>query len=344
VKKLHALLLILGVAFLAYLLSRIGVRELWRELATLGWGLVPFILVEAVAEVVHALGWRHCLSGPHRRLPLFRIFRIRMAGYAINYLTPTAALGGEVTKAALLADNHRGPEAVSGVLLGKLCFAFGHLLFVVVGSIIILWSVHLPRALWAAMLFSSALMAAGIVGFLLLQKRGQLGVLVRGLAARKLGGRALQRASLRITEVDEALKAFHRERPHDLGLAVCWHLLGNALGILQTWLFFRLLDQPASFGVAASAWVLGMWFDLLTFAVPLNLGALEGSRIVALKAIGYSALLGMTYGVALRLAQLSCAAFGLVNYALLAAQTADQPGVGEPLTSESPEPAPRPHP
>ena len=36
----------------------------------------------------------------------------------------------------------------------------------------------------------------------------------------------------------------------------------------------------------AAIWVLGMWFDMLTFAVPLNLGTLEGSRVVAFKAIG----------------------------------------------------------
>jgi hypothetical protein len=61
-----------------------------------------------------------------------------------------------------------------------------------------------------------------------------------------------------------------------------------------------------------------MWFDLLTFAMPLGLGTLEGTRIIAMKAVGYNALLGMTYGVALRLAQLVWATAALVNYALLA--------------------------
>jgi hypothetical protein len=60
-----------------------------------------------------------------------------------------------------------------------------------------------------------------------------------------------------------------------------------------------------------------LWFDLLAFAVPLNLGTLEGSRIVAFKAVGYDALLGMTYGVALRLSELFWAGFGLVSHGLL---------------------------
>jgi len=319
-KKLHAVLLTLGVAFFAYLLWTVGVRELWRELALLGWGLIPLMLGEGVAEMIHAVGWRHCLSGPYRSLPWTTLFGIRMAGYAINYLTPTAALGGEFTKAALLASHHRGAGAASGVLIGKLCFALAHLLFVVLGAGLILRRVPLPRTLWLAMLVSGGLVASGIVTFLLLQKHGKLGALVRWLAARKLGGRPLEKAARDLTAVDDAMERFYRERPWDLALAIGCHLVGFSVGIAQTWLFCRLLHQEASWSVAAGAWFLGMWFDLLTFAVPLNLGTLEGTRIIAFKAIGYSALTGMTYGIALRVAQLFWAGFGLVTHALLASR------------------------
>ncbi len=316
-KKLHAVLLVLGIAFLGYLVWKIGIKELWHELRSLGWGLVPIILTEGLADLIHTIGWRHCLTGPLRSLSLFLLFRIRMAGFAINYLTPTASLGGELTKAALLASNHKGAEAVSGVLIGKLCFAFAHLLFVVLGSLIIICQVRLPPALWLAMLLSSALVASGMVAFLLIQKHGKLGAVIRWLVARKVKNDLLQRAARNINEVDEAMKVFYRERPHDLPLAIAWHLLGYSFGIAQTWFFFSSLDQPVALMACAAAWCLGLWFDLLTFAVPLNLGALEGGRIVALKSIGYGALLGMTYGVAIRCAQLFWAGFGLVSYGML---------------------------
>jgi hypothetical protein len=248
-----------------------------------------------------------------------------MAGYAINYLTPTATLGGEVTKGALLAAHHPGPQAVSGVLLGKVCFAVGHLLFVVVGSLLILWQVSLAPALWIPMVLSSALVGAGIVAFLLLQKYGKLGVLIRWLAARGRGGRIVQVAARQMTDVDETLKTFYREQPRDLAVAVGWHFLGNVLGIFQSWLFFALLDQPTSLAAAAGVFILGVWFDLLTFAVPMNVGALEASRIVALKAIGSTSLLGMTYGIALRLAQLFCAGLGLLSHAFLASEPTSGP-------------------
>lgn len=321
-KILHAVLLVLGLGFLAWLLWTIGIGELWRELTSLGWGLALIILSEGAAEMLHTCAWRHCLSAPYRSLPWLRLFRIRMAGYALNYLTPTATMGGEVTKAALLASHHKGPEAVSGVLIGKACFALAQLLFVIIGAVFLLWRVHLPRALWLGMLLSGALLAGGILAFLLLQQQGKLGGILRWLAARRVGGRALQRAANDISQVDQALRNFYRQQPWDLALAVGWDLLGDALGILPTWVVFSLLTHKASLAVAAAAWFLGMWFDLLTFVVPMNLGTLEGTRIVAFRAIGYNALVGMTYGVAFRLAQLFWSVFGLLSYGWMASRTA----------------------
>jgi hypothetical protein len=313
-KRFNVMLLVLGAGFLAYLVWTIGLAELAREVVSLGWGLIPLVLCEGFAEFIHVVGWRHCLSGPLRSIPMLHLFRIRLAGYAINYLTPTAAIGGEVTKAVLLADHRRGPEAATGVLIGKLCFGFAHVLFVVIGSILTLWRIHLPRTLWLGMIISGSLVAGGMVTFLLVQKHGKLGALVRWLVARKVGGSMLKQAAQGITEVDESLKVFFRERPTDLLRAVAWHQFGYSVGILQTWFFFSLLHKDVSWTVAAGIWFLGMWFDLLTFAIPMNAGTLEGTRIVALGALGYNSLIGMTYGVALRLAQLFWSLVGLLAY------------------------------
>ena len=316
-KKIHGFLFVLGLAFLAYLLLRIGFRELWHGLISLGWGLLPFILLEFVAEGIHTIAWARCLNTRRHPIPWFRLFRIRMAGNAINYLTPTAGLGGEVTKVACLLPHCSGAEAASGVLAGKLCCGLGQLLFVAAGSVFVIASATLPQPAWVVMVSSAALIGLGIVLFLLLQKHGKLGMLLRWLAAGKWGNRVLRNAEQNLSEVDESLKRIYRDRPGDLIRAVGWHLLGHLVGIFQAWLFLSLLSQPVSFTRATAVWTLGMWFDMLTFAVPLGVGTLEGGRIVAARAIGCASVVGLSYGVALRLAQLCCAGFGLLTYASL---------------------------
>lgn len=54
------------------------------------------------------------------------------------------------------------------------------------------------------------------------------------------------------------------------------------------------------------------------FLMRIHHRSLEGSRIIALGVVGYNALLAITYGVALRLAQLFWSIVGLLNYVFLA--------------------------
>ncbi len=313
-KKFHTYSILFGTLLLAFLIWEIGPGELWQELTLLGWGLVPFILIEGVSDLFRTLGWRYCLSGPHRSLSFFHLFRIRMAGISINYLTPTAGFGGDVAKGALLSWSHRGPEAATGVIIGKLSEALAQLLFVVAGSIVVLRGVELPLGVWATMLAGTVLLGGGMFGFLAVQKYGKLGAVVRWLVAHKVGGRILEKAALHITEVDDQLKLFYSERPADLPLSMFWHIVGLACGIVQAWYFLFLLTDHPSIILAGAIWFLGSWFDLVTFAIPFNIGVLEATRVLALTALGFHSALGLTYGVALRLEQIFWAGVGLLIY------------------------------
>lgn len=318
-RRFHLFSIITGTVLLGVLMWAVGLRELWRELSLLGWGLIPLILIEGVADVFHAFGWRHCLSGPHRDLSIFRIFGIRLAGNSINYLTPTADVAGEVTKGTLLSMNHSGPEAVTGVIIGKLSYALSKLLFVGAGSLIILWGIELPAGVWTAMLTGSALLGAGILGFLAVQKYGKLGAVVRWLVARRIGGRTLEKSADRITEVDVALRRFYRQYPWELPRSVVWHIFGMACGIVQSWYFLFLLSDRPSLALAAGVWFLGSWMDLLSFPIPMSLGVLEGTRVIVFKLLGFQSAVGLSYGLALRLEQVFWAGVGLLVYwALLA--------------------------
>jgi len=318
-KKFHVVTILLGAGLLILLIWQIGLNALWRDLCLLGWGLAVFILMEGIVDIFHTVGWRYCLSEPLRSLSFFRLFGIRLAGSSINYVTPTADLGGEVIKGSLLSLNHQGPEAATGVIIGKLAYALSQLIFVVLGSTLILWKIDLPAAGSAAMFAGSVLLGAGIAGFLIVQKHGKLGTVVRWLVTHNVGGKILKKAADQITQVDQTLQRFYQERPRDLPLAMFWHMLGMICSIMKTW-YFLLLLTDGSFFAAAGIWFLGTWFNLLTFAIPMGLGVQEGSRVIAFKALGFNLALGLTYGIALRLEQIFWAGAGLLIYVALLAQ------------------------
>jgi len=319
VKKLNTLLLVLGIVLLVCLLRKMDSARIWQELRSLRWGLIPFVLAEGVAEMIHTVGWRYCLTRSGRSLSWPLLLRVRFVGYAINYVTP-ASVGGEVSKAALLASNQRAPDAVSGLLIEKVCFGLAQLAFAAIGCLLFVERLHIPPALLIPMLIGTALIGGGMVGFLLLQRHGMLGGLLRWVTKRSKGREALEALASDVTRIDQTLRDFYRERPRDLFLAIAWHLVGFSLGVLQAWLFLHLLKQEASLSSAILLCCLGMWFDLLTFAVPLNAGVLEAGRTIAAKAIGYSAIVGFTYGLAVHVSQLFWVVIGLFTYASLIAR------------------------
>jgi len=115
----------------------------------MGWGLIPFVLIEGVVKVFHTVAWRHCLSPPYSALPLGRLYKIYLAGGSINYFTPTATIGGEVVKGALLTAEHPGSGAATGVIIGKLAYAFSQFFMVLLGLVVVLWKFRcLPLLMW----------------------------------------------------------------------------------------------------------------------------------------------------------------------------------------------------
>jgi hypothetical protein len=317
VKTFHVVSVILGCVLLFFLIYQIGLSVLWKQLGMLGWGLIPLVLIEGVADAFHTYGLRHCLSDTLKLRPFFELFCIRMAGASINYLTPTAGLGGEVTKGVLLAKNRGGSDAATGVILDKISYALSQLAFVLAGSVVALWFLDLPASVWVALFFSTTLLAASVIVFLLIQKHGKLGVVIRWLAARRGAGKYLSGIANQITEIDIKLNLFYTTRPTDLLLSILWHVLGVACGIVQTFYFLFLLTDNPSLSMAAAITFFGVWFNLLGFAIPMDIGVLEATRIISFRIVGLYSALGLAYGIMLRIEQLFWAGMGLLFYAVL---------------------------
>jgi hypothetical protein len=329
----HLLAILCGFTLIGLLIHGIGFSSLWSQLRILGWALVPLILIEGVADLFHTQAWRHCLSDALRKLPFFRIFCVRMAGYSISYLTPTAGMGGEVAKGVLLASDSTGSESATGIIIDKLSYALAQLIFVVGGSLITLPGAGIPRPIWISMLIATTLLGSGMFIFLVMQKYGKLGGFFRWLVNHRLGGRRMQKAALIITDVDEKLRGFYTRRPTDLVLSMFWHIAGMALGILQSYYFLVVLMGSASWSLATGLWFLGTWFSLLSFAVPIDLGVMEATRVITFVIFGLQSSVGLAYGITLRLEQVFWAGVGLLIYAALVVQMRKRDNAGRPCAA-----------
>jgi len=316
-KNIHTLLLGLGATCLALLVWEIGPRTLWHDTVLLGWGAALIIALAAIEQLLHALAWQRCFD-PLERPSLTRLYGTHLAGGAINIVTPTATLGGELVRGGLL-PGVPGAVAAATVTVDRLASALADTGLGVLGLLVLLATPRLSVPVRVAIAAAAVLFLTGIGIFWALQRNGRL-------LSRIVGHRVVRRIcgptfseGLRSgsASVDLRIAAFHAERTRALLAAIALHVAGSLIGGVQLGLFFLFLSAPATVLMTIEVFLVGIALDLFSFFVPARLGAQEGARMLAVSLVGLEPALGLLFSLLLRVEQIAWAAIGLALYSFL---------------------------
>jgi len=314
---LHLALVAAGTILLVALVRAIGVERLVGELRRCGSGFVGVVALELLLDGCNTLGWRRLLPP---RVGLWRLYWIRQAGTAVNQLTPTASLGGEVVKSMLLRPYVGTAAAATSVVAAKLSFAMGQTLLVLCGLAAVLSRLDGDPSLRLALVVATVATCVGVGGFFLLQRRGGLSRPLALLA--RLGVGRAERLHVRAAELDRRLAALHREHPGAFAASVGWHFAAQLVGTLQLFYVLRVLGAPAAFTTCVAIEAFALVIDSTLFFVPARIGVQEGSRVVVFTALGLSAATGLAVALIVRLNQLLVAGLGLLAYAYFSSTAA----------------------
>lgn len=294
-KRLTALAIAVGAVGFVALLARLDVARVVALVAAAGWG-VPLILgQEVVAHVLNALGWRWASDPRHAAsVPLRRLIELRVAGDAINYLTPSATVAGEVGRTTMLKSSHpTGAEAAS-VVVAKVAQTTGQALFVAAG-ILLFARGHVRLAT------PPGWVSAGAIIVLLLALTVIFTPLRRVVAAR------MPAARLR-GSVAEFLRR-HRRR---FLISTALFAAGYLWGAVEASIICRCLglDLPIATVLAIEALSAGV--DGVLFVVPAKIGVQEGGKTAIFAVLGLPPAAGFAFGLLRHLRELVWAGAGLL--------------------------------
>ena len=295
-RAFRSLSTVIGLAILAILVALIGKDETLAATArALGWQsllvCLPFVLIMAV----DTLGWRYAFA--YDRVPFLRLMAARVAGEAVNVMTAVAPVGGDAIKVWFLRPHVPYRESVASVIIAKTTITLSQTLFLLLGVAVAL-ALSVDARLVAAMLWLLLVELVGAGGFLLVQVTGLLG---RG--ARRLSRFGTLKAIASAENLDQTLQSFYRRQWRRFSLSMAFHLLGWLMGVLETWLFLKVLHVPASLATAVVIETLGSAVRFATFFMPGSLGALEGANTAAFAALGFGAQAGLAFSFLRRLRQ-----------------------------------------
>jgi uncharacterized membrane protein YbhN (UPF0104 family) len=312
-RRLQTLIILSALAFYVWFLSRFGLTDVFCYVRYAGWGLLFTISLEAVARIANTSGWRLTIIDYPPRLTFGELFVARISGEAIDYVTPSAQLGGQFVMAMMVRAKLAMAAGLASVVIASLAEALGQIGFMAGGLVVGLpleaETHHLLFPAAAGMAIAVALAA----GFFVVQMRSPFSQLWRLAAKLEVPQIADPEINGAAGEADARLIDFYEKHRSRLFAACCCYLVAWALGPIEIFIYLRLLHQPATWTVAVLVETLGLLIERATFLIPAKLVSQEGGKALILSMLGYPADAGFAIGLIRRIKEMVWVGFGLAG-------------------------------
>ena len=320
---------VLGLACVVVMLFTFDVSfvELWGHICRAGYWLIPIVGIWIVVYGINALAWMSVIRGntsPGEHVGFWRIYKLTITGYALNYATPVGGLGGEPYRILELSKDISKQHATSSVILYAMFHVFAHFWF---------WftSVFLYIALSAAGdkacsfdttvgIVLGIIIVFCLIAFYLFYRGYRYGLVVRlirwiGHLPRLKGWseRFLSAHGEALHNVDAQIAALHTQsRRHfyaALGLEYFSRIVQSAEVLFMLLLFG--IDGGGGFDGIALTFLHSILIVSLTtlFAnligfLPMQLGVQEGGFALSTAALGLSAAQGLFVSIICRVREI----------------------------------------
>jgi uncharacterized protein (TIRG00374 family) len=309
--------LLAGLLLLGGMVWQVGIMDLLASFRVVGWWMVLWISLEIVPVLLHTAGWAACFQKSHHRVSFWRLFIVRLAGSAINQVTPTAMVGGEVVKVLLLESTLPRAQATAAVVIGKASFTMAQIFHLALGTLYLTGRLPLPAEVQLSLGLTIGLIALGLLGFIAVQRYGLLSKFVRWLSGFNIGQARLHRLNLHLIPLEASMAAYYIAHPWRFGLSLFLHFMACAFSNIQNFLLLCLLLGANAPGLADAiiVTITIAALDQVFFFVPGRLGTLEGIRFIILSTFGIAQVYGLAFGLMARLQDLFWNGLGLLAYA-----------------------------
>ena len=339
-QRLNNLFFFLGVAAVVVMLFTFDVSfvELWEHICRAGYWLVPIIGIWVVVYGLNALAWQAIIKGnckeyatDNHHLPGFwRIYRLTITGYALNYATPVGGLGGEPYRIMELSKDIDKQHATSSVILYAMMHFFAHFWFwfisifiylalVVVGDMPI--SIAIGTILGIIVIFC-------LIAFYLFSRgyRNGLVIYVLGIIGKIPGLRGWSRRfrgrhAEALRNIDAQIAALHDQDKRAFYSSLLLEYFSRVVQSLEVMFMLLLFDIDCGGGLVGLTLTFlhailivaftTLFANLIGF-LPMQLGVQEGGFVLSIAALGLSAALGIFVSIICRVREIIWIVIGLM--------------------------------
>lgn len=295
--KKNLLSLLLGLAVFAGLLYWIRATAVMEHLGRVGPWILAVILAYGLVQLCFVFAWRVLLDSEARSIGLWELFRVYLAGDAVNYVVVSGNLAGEPLKAHLLRDRLPMVKGLSSVTVNKLSEAMSMIVFQSFG-IGLAFAYHLmtPAMAWGSLIVFAA-MTTGIALFFWRQKKGLFGWIFFGLSRTGVARTFFKTLGLKAQRLDAQISGFYETGGPRFLVSLLFNFLGWCGGAVEAYFLLKLLGVAGSLPMVFAIEAISILANNLFFFVPARLGGSDGGKVLTFLSMGMTSAMGFSFGL-----------------------------------------------
>ena len=312
-RRVETLIIVLALGFYAWLLRHFGLSHVVGYVRLVGWGLGATIAIEAIARIANTIGWRITIADYPPALGFGELFAARIAGEAIDYVTPSAQLGGQFVMALMVRRKLAMAAGLATVVVAALAEAAGQIGFISGALLTALPFAARLHHLLGPVIGGLAIAIALAAGFFYVQLKHPFSHLWRAAAKLDIPQLGNPEVKAAAAEADKLLIDFYAQHRGRFGVAALCYLIAWSMGPIEILIYLTLLHQPVTWTTPVLVEALGLLVERVTFLIPGKLVSQEGGKALILSALGYPAAIGFAIGLLRRIKELTWVLMGLLS-------------------------------
>jgi hypothetical protein len=333
-QRLNNLFFLLGVAAVVVMLFTFDVSfvELWQHLCHAGYWLIPIVGVWILIYGMNALSWQTIIRSKCKevKVSFWRIYRLTITGYALNYATPVGGLGGEPYRIMELSKDIGNQRATSSVILYAMMHFFAHFWYWF-SSIFIYLALaavgDLPINTAIGTLLGIVIVFC-LIAFYIFSKGYRHGLVTKVIrwlghdpGLRKWSARFQDNHAEALHNIDEQIAALYAEDKRAFYRSLLLEYLSRVVQSSEVMFMLLLFGIDCGGGFSGLLITFLHSFLIVSFTtlfanligfLPMQLGVQEGGFVLSIAALGLSAALGIFVSIICRVREIIWILIGIL--------------------------------
>ena len=318
-KKYQNAFFIFGIALLVLMVTQLDFKQVTEGLQRAGYWFVAVIILWFFLYIFNTAAWYVIIrnNGDNRgKVGFWRLYKITVSGFALNYATPGGLMGGEPYRIMSLAPRIGTEKASSSVILYAMTHIFSHFWFWLLSVVLYIVTQHVTTVMAIMLTAITAFCSLAIWFFLKGYKKGIatrcMNLLSHFPMVKRWAQGFFETHKEQLATIDSQIAALHRQNPKAFFGAVALELTCRIVSAMEIWFILLVIMPEASYIDSILILAFTSLFANMLFFMPLQLGGREGGFLMSAKGLTMTVSAGIFVALLVRIRELIWTAIGML--------------------------------